>query len=143
MPYRSRGPPLVRVETIRRSAAAAPSTTPLAPSITQPPSPRRAVVRTSNRSNPDRASTQANASLSSPATAAGRMAAFCAAVPASVTRPAPSTTLGRYGSTSRPAPNASISTIVSTGPPPVPPKASGTPTPSQPRSAIWRQLRSL
>ena len=71
------------------------------------------------------------------------MAAFWAAEPAVSTRSAPSTTLGKNGSGTRPAPKASISTIVSTGPPPVPPYSSGTLTPSHPSSAICRQRVSL
>ena len=71
------------------------------------------------------------------------MACCWASEPAIATRLPPSTTLGKNGSTTRPAPKASISTIVSTGPPPMPPQVSGTVTPSHPSSAIRRQLSSL
>nr|CRL53194.1 hypothetical protein CPGR_00470 [Mycolicibacterium fortuitum subsp. fortuitum DSM 46621 = ATCC 6841 = JCM 6387] len=126
--------PEVRAVTSRWVASGALTAINLVPSITHSSPSRRAVVDTSRQLSPEVGSVAASATMAEPATTSSSRAA-AAASPERCSRPPATTTVSTNGSITRAWPNASAMTMVSTGPPPIPPASSGRVAPRMPSSS--------
>ncbi len=126
--------PEVRAVTSRWVASGALTAITFEPLSTHSSPSRRAVVDTSRQLSPELGSVAASVTMEEPATISSNNSG-AAASSDRCSRPAATTTVSTKGSITSAWPNASAITMVSTGPPPMPPAVSGSVAPRIPSSS--------